>query len=736
MQNSHRRRRLLDRLARWVVTAGGFAIIASVLGILLFILAEVYPLLLPPSHRLLAAARVEGGPLFVGCEEYDEVAYSIHTDGAIRFLSLADGLEISSTRLQSLGSARISAVHQRLGTNRLDLGTTDGRVLAAELSFESVFRDDPVHKHRQLRTIRPSFTEGTPLDLDPDRKPIRAISCRDGPGGLRLYAAITGDGRLRVLQVTEKKTLSGVKRSDKRIAVEAPGASCLALERNLTDLYVGTTGGNLLHVDLRDPDSALLLASHAVGAPVTACATLNGDVSLVIGDALGNVGVWMQIRDAASPTGNSLRRIRGLEGHAAPVSAIWPSIPDKGVATSDTKGRVKLHHSTSDQTFFTLVAGDRPVRSAFLSPRSTAILALLDDGTLAGWKVRNPHPETTLRTLFGRVWYEGYEKPEFVWQSTGGTDDFEPKFSLVPLMFGTLKGTFYALVFGVPIALLGALFTSQFLHARIRGIVKPVIEIMAALPSVVLGFLAGLWLAPYMEKIVPAVFALALVLPLAALAAMALWQLLPFAFRARWREKAELVFLLGAAVAGVWICLQVTRPIETALFGCDFGQWWFTTTGLAYDQRNALVVGFAMGFAVIPIIFTISEDALANVPRHLSSGSLALGATRWQTAVRVVLPTASPGIFSAILVGFGRAVGETMIVLMATGNTPVMEWNLFNGFRTLSANIAVEIPEAPEGETLYRTLFLAALLLFLCTFIVNTLAEVIRIRMRRRYAQL
>jgi phosphate transport system permease protein len=140
-----------------------------------------------------------------------------------------------------------------------------------------------------------------------------------------------------------------------------------------------------------------------------------------------------------------------------------------------------------------------------------------------------------------------------------------------------------------------------------------------------------------------------------------------------------------------------------------------------------------MGFAVIPIIFTISEDAFSSVPSSLTAASLALGASRWQTATRVVLPTASPGVFSAVMIGFGRAVGETMIVLMATGNTPIMDWSMFNGFRTLSANIAVEISEAPQGGTLYRTLFLAAGLLFLMTFAVNTVAEVIRQRLRERY---
>jgi phosphate transport system permease protein len=155
-----------------------------------------------------------------------------------------------------------------------------------------------------------------------------------------------------------------------------------------------------------------------------------------------------------------------------------------------------------------------------------------------------------------------------------------------------------------------------------------------------------------------------------------------------------------------------------------------------YVQRNTLVVGFAMGFAVIPIIYTISEDALNSVPEHLRSASLACGATPWQTATRIILPTAASGVFAAVMIGMGRAVGETMIVVMAAGNTPILDWNIFNGLRALSANIAVELPEAVRDGTLYRMLFLAALTLFVMTFVVNTLAEVIRLRFRRRAASL
>ena len=155
-----------------------------------------------------------------------------------------------------------------------------------------------------------------------------------------------------------------------------------------------------------------------------------------------------------------------------------------------------------------------------------------------------------------------------------------------------------------------------------------------------------------------------------------------------------------------------------------------------YVQRNALVVAFAMAFAEIPIIYTISEDALNAVPDYLRSGSLACGATRWQTTAWIVLPTAASGIFSAIMIGLGRAVGETMIVVMATGNTPILDINIFNGLRTLSANINVELPEAVRDSTLYRTLFLCALVLFGVTFIINTVAELVRQRYRRRAAQL
>ena len=402
--------------------------------------------------------------------------------------------------------------------------------------------------------------------------------------------------------------------------------------------------------------------------------------------------------------------------------------------TAASDGSIHLNHATSEQTLLNLETQSTPAALAF-SPKANGILVMDSNGNLRQWDISNPHPEITLKTLFGKIWYEGYEKPEFVWQSTGGTDDFEPKLSLVPLIFGTIKGTIYAMIIAVPIGILAALYTSQFLHNSLK-IIKPVIEIMAALPSVILGFLAGLWLAPLLERIFPAIIIMPFFILLSIVIALLIWKILPVFGKGWHRHGIEALFLIPFIIGAVYVSIRLGSVYESFLLGGDYRAWFANVLGLEYDQRNAIVVGIAMGFAVIPLIFTISEDALSNVPNSLRSASLALGATPWQTAVRIILPTASPGIFSAIMIGFGRAVGETMIVLMATGNTPIMDWNLFNGFRALSANIAVEIPEAPFGGTLYRVLFLAALLLFITTFIINTLAELVRNRMKLRYSKL
>jgi phosphate transport system permease protein len=323
-----------------------------------------------------------------------------------------------------------------------------------------------------------------------------------------------------------------------------------------------------------------------------------------------------------------------------------------------------------------------------------------------------------------------------VWQTTGG-EEFEPKFSLVPLVFGTLKGTFYAMLFAVPLALCGAAYVSHFTTPTLRRTIKPVVEIMASVPSVVIGFLIALWLAPIIERWILAFFLSLVTVPVMFVAFLFLWQLVRRLPGAKAVENGyEFLPLLPVLLAGVGAAVWLAGPLEVHLFGGNFRQWLFEEPlGMRYDQRNNIIIAFGLGFTVIPIIFSLAEDSLSNVPYHMSAASMALGASRWQTFWRVVLPSASPGIFAAMMIGFGRAVGETMIVLMATGNTPILDWSPLDGMRTLSANIAVEIPEAPVGGTLYRVLFLCAVLLFLLTFTVNTVAELVRQHLRKRFGQ-
>jgi phosphate transport system permease protein len=727
-------RLLADRLAARVVTLGGLTIIGSILAILFVIAAEVLPLFKPPSATLLAPVTPVGigAPLAVGVDEYREIAYLLTAEG-IAFRRTGDGSAVADHDLQSLGAATITA-HSPLGRGIVGLGTSDGRLIPVEVKFGVTFQEG-------RRVITPEVVQSKALRLDPESRPLRLVAYAQGKAG-PVAVAVLASGEPVVLATQETKPLIGPPvRQEARTLLALPPESrptALALDVRGEDLFIGTAAGSVIRVDLRDPLSPVpsppVQVASTPDTAVTVLGFILGDRTLIAGDRAGAVSAWRWLQpERREPR---LARIYTFTKHAGAVTAFDASRRDKSFVTADATGGVRLHYATSGETLLSLAAETGGIRGVAYAPKADGLLVAGADGRLVPWSVSNPHPEITLRTLFAPIWYEGYLGPEYVWQSTGGTDDFESKLSLAPLIYGTLKGTFYALLFAVPIALLAALYASQFMHPTLKGIVKPTVEIMAALPSVVLGFLAGLWLAPQVERVVPGIFLSLLIAPALILLAVGGWRFAPPAFRRRVKAGSEVGVLIPVMVVALLLSFQLGGLVERWLLQGDYRPWLLSALGLTYDQRNSLVVGIAMGFAVIPIIFTIAEDSLSNVPQHLVAGSLALGATRWQTALRVVLPTASPGIFSAIMIGFGRAVGETMIVLMATGNTPVMDWSLFNGFRALSANIAVELPEAPEGGTLFRTLFLAALLLFLMTFVVNTAAELIRLRLRKRYRYL
>jgi phosphate transport system permease protein len=751
---SMKRRRLVDQLARVVITFGGVGIILSIIAILVFISLEVYPLwkgakaelsgrfdlnksLGVLSHPVGSASVSDFPILALGIDEYRQIGFVITKSGLVDFMSLKDGNKIKQIPLRKIEGKTITAALGSLDNRKYTLGTDDGYILPVGISFKVSFSNN------QERISEPEVVEGEPIKID--SQPLTQVAYNTLDDGTKGIAAVTSEGRLFFVSEVITSSLVGeekreVSKYDLTPELKGSIVTAIALDNFLDNLYVGTNKGELFLWDIRDKANPKLAevidATRSSETAITVLGFLLGERSLIVGDGNGNVSTWFEVEDKTSPIGRRLKKVHPLTSHNGVVTDVAASPRDRGLLSADSKGVIILDYSTSERKLVEFKGEGHPIKVLAFAPKADGAVAIDERGTLYNWKIENPHPEISLKALFGKVWYEGYSKPEYVWQSTGGTDDFEPKLSLTPLAYGTLKGTAYALIFAIPLAILGALCVSQFMHPSIRNAIKPVIEIMAALPSVVLGFLAGLWMAPLIEKIVPAVFLMPVVLTIMTISSVFIWRLLPKSVRGRFKDGTELLLLIPVFILGIQVCLWLNLPAENLFFGGDFKAALFKSLGLQYDQRNALIVGFAMGFAVIPIIFTISEDALANVPRHLISGSLALGATRWQTAINVVLPTASAGIFSAIMIGFGRAVGETMIVLMATGNTPIMDWSIFNGFRALSANIAVEIPEAPHGGTLYRVLFLAALLLFLVTFLVNTAAEIVRMKLRKKYQQI
>lgn len=747
-QRTAPRRLLADRVSRWLIAAGGVTIIASILGILIFILLEVWPLTRPAEASWGSVVSLQGAEqgadapatLGVVSDEHRSHVVILGADGVVRAHRVDDGATVLEHDLlapatppaEAAGRTRLVAGGVAPGEPLFTVALSDGRVVLLPVEF-------PVHFVGQQRVVEPRLGEPVWLDVpEAAGVDVEAVTGRLTEDGAATAAVQLADDRLIVVQRTaQENMLTGeVTESLSSHTVQTPsGVSRLLLDRPQRTLYAVAGGSDLLIWKLRGGEPGPVTSVSAGTSPVTALTLLIGDRALVVGQEDGALSVWFPSSASGDALQTELVRVRDFSPQEAPIRELTPSHRDKGFLALDAAGGLGLYYSTSDRLLW---KGQIPIEEGGVltfAPKADGAF-VVGGGQLAPLHIDNPHPEISWRALFGKVWYEGADEPDYVWQSTGGTDSFEPKLSLTPLLIGTLKGTIYSLLLAIPLGVFGAMYASQFMHPKLLRYVKPTVEIMAALPSVVLGFLAGLWLAPRLEQYFPALILSVIVLPLLVLLAGLGWQSLPRGLRGRFWSGSEVIVFAGVIAVGIGLVLALSQPFEIAVFGGNFQAWLRDAFGLPYDQRNAVVIGLAMGFAVIPIIFAISEDAFSNVPKNLVAGSLALGANRWQTVTRVVLPSASPGIFSAIMIGFGRAIGETMIVLMATGNTPIMDWNPFNGFRTLSANIAVEIPEAPHGATLYRVLFLAALLLFVLTFVINTVAEIVRQRLRKRYSEL
>ena len=727
-------RYLKDVLAARLIAVGGIAVVAAVILICFYLLWVVFPLFGTASIEPGEEFRVEGlgetRALLV--EEQGQLATAVDDSGFAWFFSPASG-ELRERRALPTGQAAVTDVAFRAGSDRMLLGLDNGTALPVRFEFRVSF--DEIGKRVNPVLSYPAGDQ--PIPVSEGNSPLLQVAyASDDDGGT--LAAIDDAGQISLTRYSSRENFLTGERE-----IESQRASVVGLDVNPTDividanerwLFVAAEDGTLTLVDIRRLNNIHVVNRAAVAeGEITALQTLLGGISVLVGDETGAVRQVFAVRDDQNRY--SLQVVRRFDALNTPVRHLIAEHRRKGFIAVDDAGDAAIYHTTAARTVLLQKLSNAGLSVAALAPRSDVLL-VQDAAGFQPWRLDSEHPEVSWRALWGRVWYENYDGPRLIWQSSAANNDFEPKFSLTPLAFGTLKAAFYAMLFAVPLALAGAIYTAYFMSPAMRRFVKPTVEIMEALPTVILGFLAGLWFAPYVEANLAGVFAVLFLLPIGLLVVAFLWRYLPDSARASVPEGWTAALLIPVVIVLTIALLWFGDVLEATLFGGSLTRWFDTTLNIGYDQRNAMVVGIAMGFAVIPTIFSISEDAVFSVPKTLSQGSLALGATSWQTVTRVVLPTASPGIFSALMIGMGRAVGETMIVLMATGNTPVMDLSIFEGMRTLSANVAVEMPESEVNSTHYRVLFLAALVLFLFTFVVNTIAEVVRQRLRERYSSL
>lgn len=712
--NQHNKRVYrIDRYARRAIKASGVIVIASMVVMFLFLMWVTLPLFRQTSITQIAtgqSSNLVNAPLELGVFSGAQGFYSIAADGAILWHTVDQVIPLMTFQDELL-------VLSSVGHHRYNLLWQSGLVSYIQIQPPSATFQQPLIKKLDF-AVPPSFEKSQHL----------ALQLVDSATAQAVFADAQGQLRHQTYRFSPGE--QSVEAKDLEHGFEGQIAD-LVLGSKGRWLFVGTTAGELAVWDLASKAHTPLqqVPAGSIAGPITQMTMINGDFSVAVGNLAGALQTW-----GVTPRekGFQLSRLHQLQPLDGGILQLTASNHDKTLLSLSRKGTLALDYTTSERRMLQVPSSaEAAFIKAALAQDNHTLLVLDAQGKLLRWHLDLPYPEVSFKTLWRPIWYEGYPNPTYTWQSSAATSDFEPKISLPPLIFGSLKGTFYSMLFAIPISLLAAMYVSHLMHARLRSLIKPIVELMAGLPSVVIGFVAALVLAPILTH---NLLGLCLILPVFAGLLILLLTLGRRALEKLTGKEFLIAIPLGALV--IWGAFELGSWIDLSVFEGHFNLWLFESFGLHVEQRNALVVAIALGFAVMPLIFTIAEDALHNVPLQYTAASLALGSSKWQTLRYVVMPIARPGMIAAIMIGFARAVGETMIVLMVTGNTPIMSMSFLSGMRTLSANIAIEISEAPSNSMLFRVLFLSAFLLFVMTFVINTIAEFIRQRLQQKYSQL
>ncbi|MBC8548892.1 MAG: hypothetical protein H8D23_04515, partial [Candidatus Brocadiales bacterium] len=414
------KRRAVDRAAHWGITLGGAAVIIVILALFVFIFLEVFPLLKGARVLGKSTCSLSGKAISVGLDEYQEIAYAVYEDGNIDFISLSDGKLIKKHGISGAGNSIINAVCEDKG--RIVMGMKDGRILKVQIGFSVSFEDEE-------RIITPEVSDKEVIFADEAGKGIQYITSKNDEQAT-VTAFYTEDGRL-LLKSTEieEKLFGGEEKKEvitdiTAILVQTSSyksteqreelpVTALAIDYFMENFYVGTVHGEIIHINVKDKENPFLEEKIKVSEePITSLQFLLGDVSLITGDQKGRVSTWMRVRDETTSSGWTLKKVHAVEPHQSGITSIASSIRNKCFVTVASDGSIHLKHATSEQTLLYLKSKEVPTAIAF-SPKSNGILVSDSGANLTHWSISNPHPETTLKTLFGKVWYEGYEKPEY-----------------------------------------------------------------------------------------------------------------------------------------------------------------------------------------------------------------------------------------------------------------------------------------------------------------------------------
>ena len=727
-------RNVRDLITKLIVYAGGGSVLIALGLIFVYLGIEVIPLF--QGADLESTSSQINSPTVINhlsVEEQNQIAMSIDNAGVIQFINIETGKVVLEEKLTDK-KITSSQTLKESSTIHVLVALEDGTAFLIKPEYKSVYSESSSAKTE--KTVVPSLTYplgNESIILHEDGSAISNLSFQINDETITVVSTSTDNFYVTTFVKEESFLDDEVSwEKEQEIISNTLPANHVFIDQEQRNILAINDAGEFINyspdLDVKQTGNLLLDKN----SKVTAAATLSAGSSLLVANDKGIISQWFPVRNE----NNVFKYIRIREfNFETPVVKIVPEYSRKVAYVYDSKGTASIIHATSGQIINTTSLANGLIDNLAISPRSNAIL-VKSGNNISLYKAHNEHPEFSMAAIWSKVWYEGYEKPEYIWQSSSSSNDFEPKFSFMPLAFGTLKAAFYAMLFATPIGVLAGAYTAYFMRPRLRKVVKPTVEIMAALPTVILGFLAGLWLAPFIENNLPGIFSVPIILLIGIVVLSFIWTILPKDIRNNIPEGYEIVFLIPAIIFLIWLSFYLSPTFEIMFFGGNTRLWLKETLGVGFDQRNSIIIGITMGIAVIPNIFSITEDAVYGVPRSLTNGSLALGATQWQTMTRVIVLTASPAIFSAIMIGMGRAIGETMIVLMATGNTPIMDFNIFEGMRTLAANIAVEMAEAEVDSTHFRLLFLSAFALFILTFVFNTLSEIISTRLRKKYSNL